>query len=105
MSKIIPLEKIVLDQALDYLGKRGHFVWRNSTGMMKISSRFVKFGKSGSGDILGVEKGTGRFITIETKRVSEKPSTQQIEFMDEVRLRGGIAILAYSLDDIIQSGL
>lgn len=51
-------------------------------------------------DIIGIHQ--GRFVGIEVKAPNGKPSVQQSRFLDEIRKQGGIAILAYSVDDVIQ---
>ena len=53
----------------------------------------------GVSDFLGIYK--GRFLAIEAKAPHGKPSPAQTEFLDRVRKDGGIAILAYSVDDVI----
>jgi hypothetical protein len=47
-----------------------------------------------------VEKGTGRFIAIEVKHGKNKPTPAQEEFLREVKSRGGVALVAYSLNDV-----
>lgn len=59
----------------------------------------MRFGKVGSADIIGLSP-QGRFIAVECKDKS-KATEKQIEFLEEVRKRGGIAILAHSIDDVI----
>lgn len=90
---------------LDYLRSRGYVCWRNNTGGRPWNDKFGKsrvmtFGFKGSGDILGLTK-EGRFFTIEVKRRGKKPTPEQIEFMDRILQSNGIAILAYSVDDVI----
>lgn len=101
------LEKDILKQILEYLQAMGFFCWRNNTGAQPMEykgrSRFLRFGKVGSGDILGIMK-DGRFFTIEVKRPGQKPTPAQVEFMDEVRRNGGIAVVATSVYDVIQAG-
>jgi len=45
----------------------------------------------------------GQFIAIETKAKGRKPSEAQVEFLREVEEAGGISIVAYSPDDIIEA--
>lgn len=54
----------------------------------------------GVSDILGIYK--GKFLAIELKAPKGKPSLAQVDFLDRVRSEGGIAILAYSLEDVIK---
>jgi hypothetical protein len=54
----------------------------------------------GISDILGVYRGT--FLAIEIKAPRGHASPLQIEFLKRVKEEGGIAILAYSVDDVIR---
>lgn len=54
----------------------------------------------GVSDIVGIYK--GRFLAIEVKAPKGKPSPAQVAFLDRIRQEGGIAILAYSIDDVIE---
>lgn len=51
-------------------------------------------------DIIGIYQ--GRFLGIEVKAPKGKPSPMQVAFLDNIRKQGGIAILAYSVDDVIK---
>jgi len=100
----IPTEAEVQKAILEYLGYKGYFCWRNNTGAIKTHNRygkerFFKFGRSGSGDILGLTK-DGRFFTIEVKSVGGRIRPFQHDFMEEVRKNKGLVIVAYSLDDV-----
>jgi hypothetical protein len=95
-------ESALVQQALAYLRLKGHFVWRNNTGATragKFNERFIRYGLVGSSDVLGCAK-DGKLIAIECKIKPRKPTEYQLGFLDEVRKRGGYAILAYDLSDI-----
>jgi len=98
-------EKDIQKQIIKYLLMKGHYVWRNNTGMMRQESRFIHFGKRGSSDILGCQKGTGKLIAIEVKAKHGKTTPFQDEFAKNVQERGGIAIVARSIEDVIAIGL
>lgn len=99
--KLKSTEKETQKAIIEFLNYYGHFVWRNNTGGFYTNhgQRFVRFGLQGSSDILGVSR-DGRFIAIEVKSPGKKPLRHQIAFLDEVKRRGGIALVAYSLDDV-----
>lgn len=65
-------------------------------------SRFLRFGFPGQADILGQLRRShgGRFLAVEVKRPGEKPTDDQLAFLEAVRYAGGVAILAYSCDDV-----
>lgn len=74
--------------------------WRNNSGATKIGKRFIKFGMTGSSDILGVLPPYGRFLAVECKMPGKKPTPEQHRFMDVIRESGGVAFVAYSMDDV-----
>ena len=43
----------------------------------------------------------GRFGAIEVKRKGNKPTPEQEEFLERVRRNGGIAVIAYSIDEVM----
>ncbi len=102
-------ETALVFQILTYLGwVSKSFVWRQNTGAAnysyidpygKVKKRHVKFGFAGISDIIGCYK--GRFLAIEVKVGKNKQTLSQKLFAESVILSGGIFILAYSLDDVI----
>lgn len=89
---------------VDYLRLLGFLAWVQNVGAVKFKNaqgkqRFIKFGFAGLSDILCVLPG-GRFMVVETKRLDNVASQAQKDFMADVERRGGIAVLAYSLDDV-----
>lgn len=63
-------------------------------------SNFIKLAHAGTADITGCSS-AGRFIAIECKIGKNKPTDLQNAYLEEVRKRGGIAVVAYSLDDVM----
>jgi hypothetical protein len=97
-------EQSLVKEIIYLLNISGHFVWRNNSGAFRDKNRFIRFGYKGSPDIIGVSKG-GRFIGIECKIGKNKPTQFQENFLNEIKDHGGIAIVAYSIDDIYTSDL
>lgn len=86
---------------LGYLETIGVFAWRCNTGALKNADGvWVKYGRKGMADILGILPG-GRFLAIESKIGKAKLTKEQHHFLGEVRRSGGVAILAHTLDDVI----
>ena len=54
----------------------------------------------GVSDILGIYQ--GKMLAIEVKAPHGKPTPAQTEFLKQVQDEGGIAILAYSIEDVIR---
>jgi len=79
---------------IQYLQARGIYHWRNSTGAVKIGTgRFMKFGKKGSSDILGILPG-GRLLCVECKAPKNgRLSPEQKQFIDDVTKAGALAIV------------
>jgi len=93
-------EAQVLKDVMHFLTLRGIFHWRNNSGAYKAESgAFVRFGKKGTSDIIGVYPG-GRFFACEVKRPGGLLSDEQIEFLKRVRANGGVACVAESVDDV-----
>ncbi len=103
---IIP-EADVQKQILDYLAWRHVFVWRQNSGAVVYedenrNKRFVRFASvNGISDILGILP-DGRLLAIEVKKKGKKPSDDQEKFLAAIKRNNGVAILAYSLDDVIK---
>lgn len=107
---VIPTESEVQAQILDYLEARGFLVWRQNSGTFfgtnaTTGHRWaVRSGIKGISDIMGATK-DGRLLAIEVKRPGGRSRVrpEQEEFLARVRATGGVAILAYGIDDVINS--
>jgi hypothetical protein len=101
-------EKDIQKVILQYLNLQGHFCYRQNTGAViseyKGRKRFFRFGVKGASDITGISK-DGKRIDIEVKSGYNKPTMDQQMYLDSMKKRGGIAIVAYCLDDVIKGGL
>lgn len=60
---------------------------------------YIRFGKEGSGDIVACSP-KGRWLEIECKATRGKQSPEQIVRQHEIERRGGIYILARSIDEL-----
>lgn len=92
-------EKELVNDILDYLRALGIFAWRQNTGAMKIQNRLVRFGIPGMADIIGVLP-NGRFLAIEVKTKGNKPTLYQKDFINRIKTNNGVAIVAYSVEDV-----
>lgn len=98
-------EQQVKNQISDFLNFKGIFFWWNhSTGMFdptrkQYRKRNGKYDMRGTSDILGIFK--GRLLAIEVKATT-KPSQHQILFLTRVIEAGGIGMVAYSVQDVIE---
>ena len=98
-------EQALVNQVLHYLTLKGYFVYRNNTGAVALGSgrsqRFMRFGYKGSCDVIGVTP-EGLFIGVECKIKPNKPTQFQLDFIEEINKRGGIGLVAYDLDDVVE---
>jgi hypothetical protein len=97
-------ETHLVRQIIDYLNYRGCFVQRTNSGSVRFKdsggrSNFIKLAHAGTADINGCSP-DGRFIAIECKIKPNKPTELQEAYLEEIRKRGGIAIVAYDLSDV-----
>jgi hypothetical protein len=91
---------------MDYLRLKNCLVFKHrNVGIYKQSTgKYIplSYGEKGISDIIGLTD-TGRFIAVEVKMPKKKPSKEQQEFIDNVVIRGGIAFVAHSLDEVIEN--
>ena len=57
-------------------------------------------GEKGVSDLLACSP-EGRFVAIEVKKKGGRPSPDQVEFIERIKKSGGIAFIAYSLDEVM----
>ena len=97
-------ESRLVTTILEYLAWLRVTAWRMNSGTIVIDNpgtkrRVVRGAPAGTADIVGIAPG-GRFLAIECKIGRNKPTEAQSEFLRMVEEAGGIAILAYSVDDV-----
>lgn len=90
---------------LELLALRGCFAWRQNQGSVKAEhkgcKRFFRFASAdGISDIIGVLP-SGQFLAIECKIAPNKPTNEQSKFLARVRRNGGVALLIYTIDELI----
>ena len=95
------LESSLVRTVLDYLihVKRWK-VWRNNTGAVRSDDRLIRFGVVGSADILGVCP-DGKFLGVECKVRPNKLTEAQEAWGKEIRERGDVVLVVYSLEELI----
>lgn len=94
-------EGAVNNEVDDLLNLYGIFHWRNNTGSYKKKGSFIRYGKPGSSDWIGICP-DGRFLAIESKRpVKSKTSDLQKQFLDRINKDGGVGIRVTSAADCL----
>ena len=76
-------------------------LFRNNTGVLQDrNGRPVKFGLAvGGGDIVGLRKRDGKFISIEAKLPGKNPTIEQASFITAIRANGGLAGVAHNVEE------
>jgi len=101
-------EKDIQRTILDYLARKGYLVFkhRNVGIFKKATGSYIPLPAQDRGisDIIGCLS-NGRFFAVEVKALGNKPTMEQKLFLQRVSEHGGLAILAYSLDDVMKKGL
>jgi len=70
--------------------------------MTRHENGFVRYGLcTGSADVIGVGPG-GRFLAIEVKRPGKNLTEKQKQFLELVKMYGGIAGIATSADEALK---
>jgi hypothetical protein len=93
-------ETQLIKQILDYCRYRDLLFWRNQSGMIKTpAGGLIKFGMTGSPDIIGCYKGF--FVGVECKVGKNKQTDLQIEFAKKIENSGGKYWLVYDIDQFI----
>lgn len=98
-----PLEKEIQKQILAWLRLHGATAIRVNSGAFggeyKGKKRFIRANDTrGCSDVLCCWR--GRFVAIEVKRPGEKPTIDQVAFLQGVQRSGGLAFVASSVDDV-----
>lgn len=79
-------------------------LFRNQVGMLRdVRGIPVRFGLAvGSSDLIGwtICDAAAIFTAVEVKMKGKKPTQQQQAFLDAVIKAGGIACVAYSIEDV-----
>jgi len=100
VSKGTTPEGIILAGCLRYLQRQNVYHWRNSTGAVRIGpGRFMRFGKVGSSDILGVLPG-GKILCVECKAQGGRLTPEQKQFIQDVRDLGGVCLVVKHWQEI-----
>jgi hypothetical protein len=94
-------ESVILSDCLRYLELRGIYHWRNNTGAVQVRpGQFMRFGKKGSSDILGILPG-GRLLCVECKAQNGgRLSPEQKQFIADVQKMGALALVVRGWNEL-----
>lgn len=86
------------------LSEAGCLVFRNTSGSYTDprSGSFIRYGvgSPGGSDLIGLTP-TGKFMAIEVKNKTGRPSAAQLQFIEAVRAKGGIAGVCRSPEEAL----
>ena len=96
---------------IQYINARGGLAWRNQSGRTLIRSgdktRAIQMGRKGLPDVVGVwpcpdfyPSKVGVLIAVECKRPGNTLTPAQELMLAELRKRGAIVVVAYSITDV-----
>ena|ERR1035437_757814 len=83
------------------ISRLGHRCWRNNVGFATTRNGCnIRYGLCvGSSDLIGFTK-DGRFLAIEVKTATGKPTDEQINFIDAVNRAGGVGFICRSVEQL-----
>lgn len=98
-----PLESQILQEVFSALVHSGHIIcWRNNSGVATVRGSRIRFGLGvGSADIVGVMRGSGRFVGFEVKAALGRVSAEQQAWHRVVNEAGGRVYVVRSADEAL----
>lgn len=76
-------------------------LWRNAQGFYREEGRAIQYGIGGAGgsDLIGMLRGSGRWVALEIKTATGRTTPEQERFLSLVRKCGGFACVVRSVDE------
>lgn len=96
-------EQHIQKAIIDYLKLKKFVVFKHrNVGIKKENGSYIPLpsGEKGISDVIACST-KGVFVAIEVKKPGGRPSPDQLDFLARVKANGGIALLAYSIDDVM----
>lgn len=87
------------DSIFDLLRKSGIFCWKDRQ-VVGVPGKGTFRSSNGVSDILGIYQ--GRMLAVEVKMPKGRVSQDQQNFLEEVTNHGGIAMIARSVEEVIE---
>jgi hypothetical protein len=102
-------ERELVKACMEYLSFKGYEVLRNNTGLFIFYGRdgrprAVRTGVKGSPDIIACSP-DGRFVAVECKAGKNKLTAYQKAFIERLKRKNAIVVVAYSVEDLERAGL
>lgn len=104
MKKTKQTEAQVQSEIMALQSKYGLVLFRNQRQIGKINGSWTATGfMNGASDLIGYQRGTGRFVAVEVKATGKKPSKEQQAFIDALNMNGCVAFWADSAAMFIEN--
>lgn len=98
-------EQDLVNAVIDLIRYRGGVATRINAGMQIIgegdSRRVMRGAAAGTSDIISCYR--GRYLAIECKIGSNKPTAAQEIFLADVEAAGGIALVAWDIETVVKT--
>ena len=82
-----------------YLESRGYVFWVNSAPWIRGRKATSRYASIGVADVIGLT-GAGRLFAVEVKAKGGKVAPHQARFLERVQVSNGIAVVAYTLENV-----
>jgi len=103
MKKFATKESDIQKAIKDYLLLIGAVVVKHrNVGIRKPDGGFIPVARDeiGAADLVACVPPNGKYLAVECKNEKGKPTPAQLDFLERVKTKGGIAVLARSIDDV-----
>lgn len=78
-------------------------IWKNATGVAQtMNGSVIRFGLTGSPDLIGIIKGSGKFLGVECKTGQAVQTRAQKNFESMVKSFGGVYIVARDVKGLLK---
>ena len=98
-SGTTPEAKVAAD-CVKYLEKLDFYILRTGAGLINIDGRKIAVGRKGGHDYTCCAP-NGKFVSIEVKSATGKPSDAQLRQQRFIERRGGIVIIPHSVGELL----
>lgn len=98
-------EQVLMKQIMVAVSEHGGRIWRNNCGAYKDArGHFIRYGVAspGGSDLLGYTR-DGRFLAVEVKYGRTPVTDEQRRFVDAVKAAGGVGVIAYCIEDVLEA--
>ena len=89
--------------AIEILTMFGFCVTRCNAGKVRVPGGWMHLAEKGWSDVFGFHRLTGMLCAVECKEGKDKPRQEQIESLNAVERVGGLAVVAWTDQDLLDA--